>query len=372
VARSSDLMRRLDRMAGAPLIAALSRVPRPLPRAPGRIAVLQPTAIGDAILSSGVIAHLARAHPEAALTVFAGPSNAAAMALIDARFETHVVPFSQPWTPLRAVRAFKPDLTFDLTPWPRATALIARLSGGVAVGFDADGQARGGAFDAPVAHRTDRHEAENFAAMAAALGLAEPYAPALKRGWPAPSLDLDWGRTLLFHSQAGGSQAGAKAWPEAHWIALAALARASGYRIAFTGAPADAAAVSPLADAAQGVSLAGRLALPALAGAIERAAGVVSVDTGVLHLAAALGAPAIGLHGPTRAARWGGLGARGVDTPHPGGGRILFGFEPVPEGGALMAAITPAAVWAALQDLLQTGPARAPAQPNLAPGAPPR
>lgn len=364
MARSSDLMRRLDRLAGAPLIAALSRTPRALPHAPQRIAVLQPTAIGDAIISSGVIAHLARTHPESALTVFAGASNAGAMQLIDAQFETRVVAFNKPWAAVSAVRAFAPDLTIDLTPWPRATALVARLSGGVSVGFDSEGQARARAFDIPVPHLTSRHEVQNFAAMAQALGFAGAYGPSLKRGWPAPGLELDWGRTLLFHTQAGGSQAAAKAWPDAHWAALAALAGGAGYRVAFTGAPIDKAAVEPLAQATGGVSLAGQLPLPALAGAIERAAGVVSVDTGVLHLAAALGAPTIGLHGPTRAARWGGVGAHGIDTPHPAGGPILFGFEPVLEGGALMAAISPEMVWAALQGLL--------AAPKLAPEAPPR
>ena len=41
---------------------------------------------------------------------------------------------------------------------------------------------------------------------------------------------------------------------------------------------------------------------------LQNAEAVVSVNTGVMHLAAALGVPTIDLHGPTNAKRWGPIG----------------------------------------------------------------
>jgi len=366
-------MRSLDGAVGAPLISALAlvRPKRALPAQPARIAILQPTAIGDAILSSGVIAHVVNAYPHARVVVFHGPSNASAMALIDAAFEKQTVPFGRPWKALAALRAFKPDLVIDLAPWPRATALAAMLSGGVTVGFDSEDQARGGAFDVPVAHSCGRHEFENFAGMAQALGLAEPYRMTLKTAWPAPALELRG--LVLCHAQAGGSRAADRAWPDGHWVALARLARAKGYKVAFTGAPADKAAIDPIVALAgdPGVfSLAGKQTIPELAGLIQHAAGLVSVDTGVLHLGAALGGPVVGLHGPSASRRWGAWSARarGVDSPYPGSGFTKFGFEPAAEGPQMMAAISPDTVWAALEDAM----AGAQAVPELAPEAPPR
>ncbi|MGE3141935.1 MAG: glycosyltransferase family 9 protein, partial [Hyphomonadaceae bacterium] len=168
MARTSSFLRVLDRAIGAPLIAlaSVARAPKPLPAAPARILVLQPTAIGDAILSSGVVAHLGAHYPHARLLMLHGPSNGAGVALIDARFDVQTARFSNPAATLDAARAFKPDLVVDLTPWPRATALIARLAGGASVGFDAPGQARARAFDLPVPHAVTRHEIENAAAMA--------------------------------------------------------------------------------------------------------------------------------------------------------------------------------------------------------------
>jgi heptosyltransferase-3 len=56
---------------------------------------------------------------------------------------------------------------------------------------------------------------------------------------------------------------------------------------------------------------------------------VVSVNTGIMHLAAIVGAPTIALNGPTATHRWGPVGPRvAVVEPQGGGGGFLhFGFE---------------------------------------------
>jgi heptosyltransferase I len=69
---------------------------------------------------------------------------------------------------------------------------------------------------------------------------------------------------------------------------------------------------------------------------------VVSVDTGIMHLAAALDLPLIALHGPTSSKRWGPISknAVAIDSPDPHAGYLYLGFEPPAGPSRCMEAIT--------------------------------
>ena len=56
---------------------------------------------------------------------------------------------------------------------------------------------------------------------------------------------------------------------------------------------------------------------------------MVSVNTGVMHLGAAVGTWTIALNGPTSSARWGPIGPRtvNIDSELPGCGFLNLGFE---------------------------------------------
>jgi len=58
-----------------------------LPDAPTQVGVLQPTAIGDTILSSGFFPRLRACYPAASITLFHGPSNQAGMDLLPNVFQ---------------------------------------------------------------------------------------------------------------------------------------------------------------------------------------------------------------------------------------------------------------------------------------------
>ncbi len=77
-------------------------------------------------------------------------------------------------------------------------------------------------------------------------------------------------------------------------------------------------------------SIAGEMSLGGLAAVLRGAAAVVAVNTGVMHLAALLDAPVVGLHGPTSRRRWGPLGERSIAlAPRDAGGCefLNLGFE---------------------------------------------
>lgn len=350
MSRSNEWMRLLDRSLLAQTVRGLSFLNRRrnLPEAPERIGIIQPTAIGDTLLSSGVVSAVAARYPHARLLVFHGANNGAAVRMLAACPEPVPTNFSRPDLALGALRAANLDLVIDLTPWPNLTAILARLGAPCAVGFAPLGEARGRIFDIAVAHRGDRHELDNLAAMAGVFGGADSYHMQLRVDDCSIATALPLDRLIVCHLSAGGSRAQEKAWPIEYWTALCSELIDAGYVPAFTGSPADRnvidalqARLGPLAEST--LSLCGKVPFTELGDLLRRAYAVVSIDTSVLHLAGAVDARIIGLHGPTRSSRWGARSpyAYGIDSPHPDAGYIVYGTEVHPRSMEIMQALTP-------------------------------
>jgi lipopolysaccharide heptosyltransferase I len=87
-----------------------------------------------------------------------------------------------------------------------------------------------------------------------------------------------------------------KLWPEANWRAMIAAFVQSGLAVVLPwGDASERSRSERLAAGETAVSVPSRQTLPALATLLARAELVVGVDTGLVHLAAALGAPTIAL-----------------------------------------------------------------------------
>jgi heptosyltransferase II len=120
-----------------------------------------------------------------------------------------------------------------------------------------------------------------------ALGLAPPRSPVL--------------------AIAPGAEYGpAKRWPARHFAAVAAARRARGWRIWLFGSAGDRAAAAAIADESAGdENLAGRTSLDQAVALLSLADAVVSNDSGLMHVAAALGRPQIAVFGPSDPQRTG-------------------------------------------------------------------
>ena len=100
-----------------------------------------------------------------------------------------------------------------------------------------------------------------------------------------------------------------KHWPESHWQALIALLADSGLQIKLPwGAPHEEARAKRLADGHDFVEVLPRMSLEQVAQVLAGARGVVSVDTGLSHLTAALDKANFTLYGPTDPGLIGGYG----------------------------------------------------------------
>jgi len=104
-----------------------------------------------------------------------------------------------------------------------------------------------------------------------------------------------------------------KQWPPAHYRGLAErLGTVPGIRVLLLGGPGEGALLDGIArDVDRGLIATADGAIPDLVALLRRAHLAIGNDTGPLHVAAALGIPAIGLYGPTRAERNGPYGPRG-------------------------------------------------------------
>ena len=91
-----------------------------------------------------------------------------------------------------------------------------------------------------------------------------------------------------------------KRWPRHHWLALAGqLSRTHDIVIVGGAAERDITAEMVAAAGGRAASAAGRYTLDGTAALLKRAGSLIVGDTGVLHLATAVGTPVIGLYGPT-------------------------------------------------------------------------
>ncbi len=102
-----------------------------------------------------------------------------------------------------------------------------------------------------------------------------------------------------------------KRWPPAAWARLACLLKDSGSpEIFVVGGPGDRVlAQEIMAEGALVRSLCGKTSLLELAALLKRARLIITVDTGPMHLAAALGKKVVALFGPTAPWRTGPFGS---------------------------------------------------------------
>jgi len=119
-------------------------------------------------------------------------------------------------------------------------------------------------------------------------------------------LPADAGQYLVFLHATTRDE---KHWPESHWRELIELLAPTGLRIKLPwGAPHEQQRAERLAAGFSHVDVLPKLSLQQVAEVLAGAKAVVSVDTGLSHLTAALDRPNITLYGPTDPGLIGGYG----------------------------------------------------------------
>jgi heptosyltransferase-2 len=294
----------------------------PSPAAPepadGRIApggeaslVVQTSFLGDVVLTTPLIAELARRGP---VDVVVRPDAAALLAnnpdvrtlvVYDKRGEARGL--GGVWRVGRGMRRTGERRAAYLAQGsPRSAALAVVAGCRERVGFDTSRQARA-LYTRTVRYRRDRHHAERLWSLAAPADASElvPTAAQLRpRLFPgaAERLAVDavrGARAEPFVALAPGSVWATKRWP---FFPELAARLAGEWPLVVTGGPGDgelAAAIVAACPVGRVTDATGRLSLLASAELVGRAALLVTGDSAPQHLASAMGTPTLTIFGPT-------------------------------------------------------------------------
>ena len=314
--RISKLHRIADRYAGIPLIflPSLYRKQRGVPEDVKRICLIKTAGIGDTVLVSAVVKDLLKHYYGCRITVITGIGNYyAAKFLIGRlgdRIEFKVADLSD-FSSIFDLRHLEEyDISIDFGQWPRFDAFISMLiKSKFRVGFNRKKQYRHYNYDLAVEHRSDRHELNNFRALAESVGVFCLYGTEIDEVYIDVELDEN---SICVHMCASGSTGQKRMWSMEKWAELLQKLDDRGYEIVFTGTYFERDYIESVAGFAglKHYRLMLERHFEELVPMLKRCKYVISVDTGIAHLAAACGARLIELIGTTNPDRWGAQGDR--------------------------------------------------------------
>ena len=314
-----------------------------------RILFITSNRIGDAVLSTGLLNHIIREHPDSQITVACGPAAADLFAETPNLVEIIEVPKQRRrrhWIALwRSVAGTRWDLVVDL----RSSAIAWFLRAKKRKAFRPS--------DAPV-HRVVQ--------LSDFFGLAEPAAPGLwfgekqvtaaKRAIPPGDPVLAVGPTANW----GGKQWGAGRFADLVLRLTAPDGILPDARVAVFGAEFERKSALPLLERipkGRRIDVVGRFDVLTAAACLQECGLYIGNDSGLMHLAAATYTPTLGLFGPSRDEHYAPWGEHCATVRTPASYRILSSmpeFRP-DRNDSLMDSLSVQAVEAAATNLWLRG-----------------
>lgn len=283
-----------------------------------RVLLVLTTGLGDAVLSTPVFQAVRRALPQARIALFVRGAWAPLFAAEGDLDE--VIPYPGKWrrffATLGRLRGFAPDLTLVLHGNDPDILPLTYLAGSRHIVRVPTGGTRYGRLLSNITREQDRttvdglHYIDNRLRVLDTVGIpAARRTPVIRcteaqreaaRRWVAARLGTR--PYVVVHPYAADTY---KTWPaeQARAFLAAALERRPELSFVLTGGQREAHAAAELAAGlpSDRVAIAvGAFDIAGTAGLLAGARAVIAPDTGLLHLAAALDVPTLGLYSPTR------------------------------------------------------------------------
>ena len=292
------------------------------------ILILKPSSLGDVVQALPVLRALKQHLPQSQIywwidvnlaPLLEGDPDLAGLIPFARRRWASAANLAALWRSLHRLRQEPLDWVIDLQCLARSGAFAWIVNGGLTVGLDEPREGARGFYDR-IAPRPSfhTHAVDWYLGVLPLLGVPAPrpfdWLPArpavaaeLRRKWPLA--EAPW--VLL----QPGARWQNKRWPVEHYADLVRRAAAwrSDLRFAILGSRDD----QPLGQAISAaeprrcLDLTGRLSLPEMVEWIRAGTGMVSNDSGPMHVAAAVGTPLVALFGPTEPRRTGPYGQLG-------------------------------------------------------------
>ncbi len=297
---------------------------------PGIIVVSKYFGMGSIVLAVPLLRQLRLQFPSARMLFLSFSTNRKLLAFlpyVDEVMCLRTSPHLFVWDTLKTLWMLhrrRVEVFLNLESYSRYSALFSFCSGaGTRVGFHtASLPSRGQLFSHRVYWSPYRHAMENFLALGGAIGVPPgPRMLELRALKPAEEKKgrvwlrkkgLTPARYILFTPNSDSVKA-LNTYPRQRWLELADLLyRRSGCHVVVVGAKADPRWTLAVAEARSYVhNLSGKTSFTALMVILKDAACLVSVDTGIAHLAAVLQIPTVTLFGPDAPVLYGPVNPRG-------------------------------------------------------------
>lgn len=338
---------------------------------------------GDVLLASPVLSALKNRAPRVEIDALVYADTAPMLALHPALHELHTIDrgwkdlgtparLAEEWALYRRLAAKRYDLLIHLTESWRGAWLARALHPRWSVAPERKGSGRRwrGSFTHLVPGALGRHTVESNLDALRRIGLQPAPPERALQLVPGEAARLRVAQLLAQHGLAtqrfvhvhAPSRWQFKCWSTAGWVAIIDRLQAEGWPVVLTAAPetAETALTAQLQRqlARVAIDLSGQLNLKELAALTAEARLFVGVDSAPMHIAAAMGTPAVALFGPSGADLWGPWG-----TPRIGRHRVVAsqrhscrpcGLDGCGGGKVsdCLETLEPAAVWRAISEEL--------------------
>jgi heptosyltransferase II len=294
-----------------------------------RILVIKLVAIGDLVVALPTLKAIKKSYPQSHLTILVTPRVKEVVEgypYLDEITYYDILGkdkgIKNLFKIIKQLRENKFDLVIDLEQYYRITSLISYLSGITnRAGFNLPGQGKKNLLTIKAPYSIEKHEVEAFLKLAKQIG-ANTSEIKLEEIWVSVE-DQEYVDGFLteagvksddlivgIHPGTGPSAISRRWQMEKFGILADWLIREFKAKVIFTGSKSEVDLINKIVKSmtSKPIVAAGKTSLKQLAEISRRCTLFISVDTGPLHIAAAMGTKVIGLYGPNTPVKWGPYG----------------------------------------------------------------
>jgi ADP-heptose:LPS heptosyltransferase len=305
-------------------------VTNPLPAIPRRLLVVKVFGMGDSILIRSIIEMLRERHPEMEIGVLVGPATREVMTVGESfRVHQYVPRKLSTWSALQIlkdIRSCHYDTILNCEQRSLAgSAFLSLIGAAYHIGFIPISDTPKGRFlTHAMRFRDDQSVWQSFIRLARLIDSSIPQmflptSPKLSEeveGWACGwwNEHVGSGPALTIALHVGSQDREFSRWPVRRFVELAERARIHNRNLTvmLTGTPPERELIDAFISMYSGhaIDASDPGSLMRTAALLKRCNLLVSNDTGIMHLGAALGVPTVGLFGPNSPRYWAPVGPR--------------------------------------------------------------
>ena len=304
-------LKKLDKLVGPSLVRLFNLIPLKKHDKPFRnyrnVLIVRPGGIGDAVLLLPALQVFKESFPNSSVYILAEKRNAQVFDLFEGLARVWSYDCGADW---RKFLLKKFDLIIDTEQSHFLSAIITRiLHAQWRCGFASN--QRVDLFNCAAGYDQNTYEVESFLHLMKTVGIRTPVHLKSPFIQPETLMRIPLGQvgTVLPESPYvvffPGASVADKRWPVESFLELSEKINDRGYEIVVVGARSDFKLAEQIVERCRGVNIAGKTSLPQVARIVSGAELFVGGDSGLMHLAVAVGSKTVSLFGPSNPAKWG-------------------------------------------------------------------